>query len=213
MTIGPVLRVAAIAICLQIAVVASGTGASADSWSAPVQRTFQSPNRRFIFVAVPSGGEFETAGLRLSQDDLAEIRAMDRKAARGFLCRISPGGACKTVWRTLLENTVSPVSALVSDSGHLVITFDEWGRVGYRHAVVVYGRDGKLKRSYELSDILRWDQLLRVPTSVSSRWWSVEYQHKLSPDEQELILRINVSPFLSPDSPEYITRKLKLPAN
>jgi len=138
---------------------------------------------------------------------------MDREDARGFLCRVSAGRDCKLIWRTILENTVSPVSALVSDSGRLVITFDEWGRVGYRNAVVVYGRDGKLKRSYELGDILRWDQVLRVPTSVSSRWWSGEYQHKLSPDEKELILRVQVSPFLSPGSPEYITRKLKLPAN
>lgn len=55
-------------------------------------------------------------------------------------------------WTAPLSNRVAPVSALVSDSGRYVVTFDNWDQVGYGDDVVaVYdGSNGTLLWKYRL---------------------------------------------------------------
>ncbi|MBI5745619.1 MAG: DUF4919 domain-containing protein [Nitrospirae bacterium] len=76
-------------------------------------------------------------------------------------------------WKVRLVNNVSPVSAMVSDMGRYVVTFDNWYSVGYGNdVVVVYGEKGKFLYKYRLEDMLSYSDIRNfVESSVSSRWW------------------------------------------
>lgn len=62
-----------------------------------------------------------------------------------------------------------PFDAIVTDDGALV-TLDQWGRMGYEHAIVVYSPAGKLLRSHHL-DALLPKAIADEDRSVSSRPW------------------------------------------
>lgn len=68
--------------------------------------------------------------------------------------RAEAGAAPQRVWERSLVNDVAPVQAFVRDDGRCVVTLDEHGRGGARHAVVVYGPRGELRRHFLLSDLL-----------------------------------------------------------
>jgi hypothetical protein len=132
----------------------------ADTWAGPRTGTYDSASRTYRFTTIPPGdkGNPET----------------DRQKARCFgrLEEKQKDGSYTTVWEKLLSNKVSPVSALVSDGGDYVVTFDNWHSVGRgNNAVVIYGPKGKLVRELGLRDFLTDDELLRLPNSVSSTWW------------------------------------------
>jgi hypothetical protein len=60
----------------------------------------------------------------------------------------------------------------VADSGRYVVTFDEWGRVGYGpNVVVIYGPDGEVIKKYALEGLLTEEEISQVTHGVSSRWW------------------------------------------
>ena len=92
-------------------------------------------------------------------------------------------------WTATLSNSVAPVSALVSDSGRYVVTFDNWHQVGYGNDVVaVYdGSNGKPLLKYRLEDLLNNEELCQVKCSVSSRWWA-RGRHELDESGDRLIL-------------------------
>jgi len=115
---------------------------------------------------------------------------------------MGPAGACTATlserrffawyaakWTATLSNSVAPVSALVSDSGRYVVTFDNWHQVGYGNDVVaVYdGSNGKPLLKYRLEDLLNNEELCQVKCSVSSRWWA-RGRHELDESGDRLIL-------------------------
>ena len=72
-----------------------------------------------------------------------------------------------------LVNSRSPVDACISDEAE-VFTFDDWGRMGFEHAVVCYARDGKKKAEYSLAQLLPAKQLAEIKKnhqSASSIEW------------------------------------------
>ena len=92
-------------------------------------------------------------------------------------------------WTAPLSNRVAPVSALVSDSGRYVVTFDNWHQVGYGDDVVaVYdGSNGTLLWKYRLEDLLSNEELCQIRCSVSSRWWA-RGKHAMDEGRDRLIL-------------------------
>ena len=47
------------------------------------------------------------------------------------------------IWKSELDNDVSPVTALVSNSGNYVVTFDNWHQKGHGdNIVVIYSKEG-----------------------------------------------------------------------
>lgn len=60
----------------------------------------------------------------------------------------------RMVWTTKLVNEIAPVRAFVRNDGRFVVTLDEFRRGGARHALVVYGADGKLVKEFGLADLL-----------------------------------------------------------
>lgn len=92
-------------------------------------------------------------------------------------------------WTAPLSNRVAPVSALVSDSGRYVVTFDNWHQVGYGDDVVAVfdGSNGTLLWKYRLEDVLSNEELCQIKCSVSSRWWA-RGKHAMDEGRDRLIL-------------------------
>jgi len=75
------------------------------------------------------------------------------------------------IWERKLLNNICPFSAIVSNDGSSVITFDNWFTCGYGgNVMVVYNEKGDAKRTYSLSEISPYP-LNDYHTSVSSIWW------------------------------------------
>jgi hypothetical protein len=88
----------------------------------------------------------------------------------------------RLAWKGPLVNESMPYQALVSPEGDLV-TLNEHGSVGYRNAVVLYGRNGTLVKAYALEDLIpaseleSWEHDGKVSLSTSSRWWTREAKY------------------------------------
>lgn len=205
--------------------------AAADQWISPEQASFHSTNRNYMFVVVPGRKQLGPIGLKITQHELSRFTALGQDSARGLLCKLSDEGSCEVAWRARLPYPVAPASALVSDSGRIVITFDQWGRAGYGDVIVIYDYSGSVIRKYRLEDFLTSDEILRVPTTVSSRWWSgislPNYLHTINREESELTLKVQLDmtttviepsnlpgvPDISTmDPPRYIIRTVPVPS-
>ena len=142
-------------VALVLSLIASIDETFADRWISPSITNYYSPNGIFRLRVAPA---------ELGPNGVCTATLSERK----FLFRYAQK------WTAPLSNRVAPVSALVSDSGKYIVTFDNWHHVGYGDDVVVVydGSDGKLLWKYRLEDVLSREELCRVRCSVSSRWWA-----------------------------------------
>jgi hypothetical protein len=100
------------------------------------------------------------------------------------------------VWECELSNDVAPVSALVSDSGKYVVTFDDWHRVGRgENVVVIYGPRGRRIGRHSLETLLSPGQRRRLAMSVSSTWWG--HGHYLDEKNAQVVLRVATGDYLT----------------
>lgn len=144
----------------------------ADTWAPPEPQKYYSSNEKYCFEIIPSDG----------------IGAIE-DSCQGFLRILGKDEQYHQVWSTNLVNAISPVSALVSNDGDYVVTFDNWYRLGSGDdVVVIYGLNGKLIRKFGLEDILSEDEMEKIPRTVSSRWWGGE--HFLDEETNILILKV-----------------------
>ena len=150
-----------------------GGAARADSWTPPARQLFLSPAKTARLTVIPR----EIASPLAYFDDKVKGREPAGQAsggerhARGIVERRTSSGWV-TVWQGPLANEVSPVSALVSDDGTHVVTFDNWHSMGFGlNVVVIYRADGTVVRSLRLEDILPTTYISALPRSVSSLEW------------------------------------------
>ena len=93
------------------------------------------------------------------------------------------------LWDKPLQNQLSPVTALVSDGGWRVVTFDNYYSVGFGDEVIVfYDERGDLLKKYSLESLLSESELNQVTRSVSSRWW----RSRVAIDETLGLLKVEV---------------------
>lgn len=164
----------------------------ADSWLPPERTTYESSDNATRLTVIPRELEGHIAYFqdKVSDKEPAGQRAGGEPRARGVLEQ-RLRGKWVTVWQAPLANDVAPVSALVTNGGDYVVTFDNWHSLGFgENVVVIYRRDGTMVRSMALKDILPEDYIRALPTSVSSMWWSGK--HELSADQRSLILKVVV---------------------
>ena len=91
-------------------------------------------------------------------------------------------------WEAPLQNL--PVTALVTNGGWRVVTFDSWYSVGFGDDVIVfYDETGALLKKHSLESLLSAAELNKVPHSVSSRWWRT----KASINEMLGLLKVDVA--------------------
>jgi hypothetical protein len=131
----------------------------ADTWLPPTEQNYYSANQEYFLRVVPGDGSSPARGT------LYEV-VVDAAA----------GGDALVKWSRELENPYAPVKVLVAGDGRYVVTFDDWGMVGYGpNVVVIYGPGGELSRAFALEDLLTEEEIAAVPATVSSRWWGREH--------------------------------------
>jgi hypothetical protein len=75
------------------------------------------------------------------------------------------------VWNRGLINRVMPAFAIVADDGKSIVTFDNWGSMGYGlEAMVTYDEKGGLIKRYQLEDFSPFP-INDYFISISSLWW------------------------------------------
>jgi hypothetical protein len=89
---------------------------------------------------------------------------------QGTLFTLSADGREHVLWSRELVNI--PVRAFIVDKGTHVVTFDTWARLGYEHALVIYGDQGVLVVEYDHEALLSADEIaMRVVETVGGRRW------------------------------------------
>ena len=74
-----------------------------------------------------------------------------------------------------LRNPVAPHTAVITNQGRFIVTFDDWAGVGRTpNVVVVYRGTGEVVRAWSLADILSEAERKRLISSTSSTWWRGE---------------------------------------
>lgn len=175
--------------------------ACADSWALPTTATYVSPGGCRRLTVTPRALDSQ---LSYITDAVQEKRKPGQAASgqdepRAILEQRSASGEWERVWETVLVNDVAPASAIVSDSGDYVATFDNWHSLGWgKTAVVIYDRNGKLVRAMALTDFLPEDWFLTLPRSVSSIWWGGTHRF----ENGQLVLQI-AYPGASVDDEKY----------
>ena len=75
------------------------------------------------------------------------------------------------VWQENLINRIAPVAVLVANDGKYLVTFDNWGSLGYGVDVfVVYDQKGMLLKRHNLEDVSPFP-INTYFRSISSIWW------------------------------------------
>ena len=147
---------------------------TADDWpAAHVKTVFSEDGGRFVRI-IPGDNVAATIGFkgaRSGKNGRAEFYLRQKDRSYRLIADI------------VLPNPVAPVEALLSNAGSL-ITFDNWHNIGYGKAVVIYDARARIVRSYELEQLYAREQIDRIPTSTSSRWWRCTPHHFVEPREQ-----------------------------
>lgn len=164
----------------------------ADSWELPTRKTFYSKNRRFAVAIVPKqlAGQLEYFEDKVEgRPDAGAAEGIPNNWPRAFLYSVHPNDQLDLVTEFKLVNEVGPVTALVSDSGQYLVTFDNWHSRGYGNdTIVIYRTDGSLIRSLSLEDVLTTKDIAALPRSVSSiHWGAADY---IDEGSNLLVLRI-----------------------
>jgi hypothetical protein len=155
------------AVCLA----ALGRTALADQWSPAQRKEYASENGQFIFRVTPSP-VWSAPG-----------------HCKGEPFRIL-GGKRARAWSRDLINNEAPVRAYVTNSGHHVVTMDEWGQVG-RFPVVVYGHNGELVAVHSTESLGLGQDGQHIVKSVSSYWWNANALVFFEPREEVLCIRLH----------------------
>lgn len=80
-------------------------------------------------------------------------------------------GEDRLIWEQKLINRVAPVTAIVSNDGKFLVTFDNWHSMGYGVDVMVYYNEkGELIKRHMLEDISPFP-INAYEISISSMWW------------------------------------------
>lgn len=80
-------------------------------------------------------------------------------------------GEDSLIWEKKLINRVAPVTAIVSNDGKYLVTFDNWHSMGYGVDVMAYYNEkGDLIRRHMLEDISPFP-INTYEISISSIWW------------------------------------------
>jgi hypothetical protein len=167
--------------------------ANADSWLPATVTSYFSEDKNVRVTVTPRALEDALAYFsdKVDGKEPAGQRRGGNDKANVLLEKLGPDGKWHSLWQRPLLNDVAPVEVLVSKTGKFVVTFDNWHSTGYGdNVVVIYGEEGQLVRSMQLTDFLPKELVKALPSSVSSLHWAGD--HVIAGDEQTLILKVRV---------------------
>jgi hypothetical protein len=164
------LRTLAALLMIQLAVLAPGI-VSADSWPGARLQIFKS-----------ASGEYS---LRTRPPQLSTWSGK----GQGTLFTLSADGTENVMWSRELVNI--PVKAFIADTGKHVVTFDTWAKLGYEHALVVYGEQGDVIADYDLDALLSADEIDgRVVETVGGRRWLQDATIAFDSGDTAIVIRL-----------------------
>lgn len=109
--------------------------------------------------------------------------------SHGTLVTVAPDGSETASWARDLVNI--PVLAFVADDGKHVVTLDTWAKLGYEHALVVYGEGGAVVVDYTLEDLLSSDDIASfVVHTMNARRWLQGATMAFEPGEHTFVIRL-----------------------
>lgn len=164
----------------------------ADSWPPPAEEVYESKNGKYRLTVKP-GDE-----LNYFENSIKDIKKPGNSEAKRDECigilEKKTANSYELLWKSELNNDVSPVSALVSDTGNYVVTFDNWSSEGRGdNVVVIYNENGKVIKTFRLEDILSPTETIRLSRSVLSTMWG--RGHELDEENNLLVLKLLIRPF------------------
>jgi hypothetical protein len=126
---------------------------SADSWPGSRPQVYASANGTYRFKTRPP-----------------QLNTWSGKSHGTLVTMAAAGGTETAVWSRDLVNI--PVSAYVANDGKHVVTLDTWAKLGYEHALVIYGEDGAVVTDYDLDVLLSGDEIANsIVHTMSARRW------------------------------------------
>lgn len=154
----------------------------------PSVEKYCSANKKYCLKVEPKKLESQLAYFQDKVDEKYNAGAV--KGIPDNICKGTFFAKGKTRWNVRLDNEVAPVSALISNNGDYVVTFDNWHAVGYGDNVVaIYnGQTGTLIKKLGLSDFLTESDIYNLPESTSSIHW--DGTHQIDYAKSELILKV-----------------------
>ena len=159
----------------------------ADSWEPAKTMFFYSENKTFMLKVVPltyPEKMFKANYERLKRKKKISDKDTTIIHCTGTLYKIIATDT-SVVWERKLINRICPVSAIISNDGSSVVSFDNWASIGYGFDVmVVYNELGDLKKRYNLEDISPFP-INDYPSSISSLYWCC-YKKYLGNDSIEI---------------------------
>ncbi len=183
------LRINLIALLFAAAILIPITGqaAMADSWMDPRTETTLSPNGNFRVTVEPTPEHLVDAYYQREQTG----QSVERPNATAKLERKGSGDRWETVWDASLANLIAPVHVIVANDGRYVVTFDNWYSSGHgENVLVIYGADGSIVRSLQLTDLVPQMYKDSLSHSVSSIGWRKDAE--IQPDGEMLSIDIYV---------------------
>jgi Gram-negative bacterial TonB protein C-terminal len=160
----------------------------ADTWTLPTETKYCSENKKFCLKVQPKKLESQLSYFK-DKSDKKEDAGSDKTVKENY-CKGVFYNKRKKLWSIKLDNEVSPVSAILSNNGDYVVTFDNWHGTGYGdNVVVIYdASNGKLIRKLGLSDFLTESDIDNLQYTTSSIKWSGE--HHFDYEKRQLILKV-----------------------
>lgn len=117
----------------------------ADIWDTPGTKYYYSENNTFMLKVVLT--KYLKNRKSLPEKNTTSIQC------NGTLYKIS-GADTTIIWKKKLINKICPVTAIVSNDGSSIVTFDNWYSKSYGNdLMVVYNELGDLKRRFQFEDI------------------------------------------------------------
>lgn len=183
----------------------------ADTWALPQKKKYYSPDKKYYLEVIPK--ELENQ-LKYFEDKVAGrqdpggVKGLKDNRARAALYVANGSKGYSRQIEFPLVNEVSPVSAIVANSGKYFVTFDNWHSAGYGdNTVVIYRTDGTVLKKFSLEELLTKDDMWRLPRSASSIWWGGE--HYVDEQNGLLVLKV-VSNGMNPWAKEVTFYELKI---
>jgi hypothetical protein len=110
--------------------------------------------------------------------------------SHGTLVALAADGTELMHWSRDLVNI--PVLAYVANDGKHVVTFDTWAKLGYEHALVVYGEQGTVIVDCDLEALLSADEIATsVVHAVSARRWLQGATIMFDPSDSHIVINLS----------------------
>lgn len=166
--------------------------AMADSWLPPEVRTYSSADGNWKLTVYPRELSSALDYFKDKVDDKPNAGGVPgdtQRSAMGHMQR-RVGERWQTAWKMPLANEVSPVEAVVANSGQSA-TFDNWHSMGWgEDTVVIYSATGEQIGKFGLDGFLPRYYIDALPHSVSSIHWRGE--PRIDEAKQQLLIPVVV---------------------